>query len=119
MVTAGSAAEMPWRIPRRASIDTVNAVPRGARFSATIMVRPSAAMRSSVSAKQIRPRPYFAMKLMASGVTFSAAPGLRRANRRDVRIGAVLHQKLHGVDVHGVRRAPERGRPVEVFEAAV
>ena len=41
MVAARSAAEMPRPMPCRASIDTVNAVPSGARFSRTIMGNPS------------------------------------------------------------------------------
>ena len=56
-----------------ASIDTMNAVSKRAVFSATISGMSSSSSRSSVIGMQIRPRPCFAMKLIASGVTFSAA----------------------------------------------
>ena len=73
MVTARSCAETPVVMPCRASIDTVKAVPSGARLWLTIMDRPSSSMRSSVRAKQMRPRPYLAMKLIAAGVALLAA----------------------------------------------
>ena len=73
MVTARSSAEMPRVSPCRASMDTVNAVPSGAVFLATIIGRPKASIRSSAIGRQIKPRPYLAMKLMVSGVTVSAA----------------------------------------------
>ena len=41
IVVARSTAEMPRPMPLRASIDTVKAVPSGARFSVTIMASPS------------------------------------------------------------------------------
>ena len=73
-VAARSAAEMPVR---RAA-----AAPRSARrtpsrtasvFCDTISGISSSSSRSGVIDRQIRPRPYRAMKLIASGVTFSAA----------------------------------------------
>ena len=73
IVSARSRAEMPVVIPRRPSMLTVNAVCRGDRLSAAIIVRPSCATRSSVSDRQMSPRPSRAMKLIASGVTMSAA----------------------------------------------
>ena len=73
IVVARSSAETPRVTPCRASNDTVKAVPSGAVFLSTIIGRPNASMRSSAIGRQISPRPYFAMKLMASGVTFSAA----------------------------------------------
>src|SRR5262249_38978542 len=73
MVVARSCAEIPVETPCRASIEMVNAVPSEERFSETIIGSWSLAMRSSVSVRQMRPGPYGAMKLMASGVTFSAA----------------------------------------------
>jgi hypothetical protein len=72
-VVARSAAEMPVVIPRRASIETVKAVPRKEVLSATCVVRCNSSHRSSVSGKQIKPRALRAMKLIISGVTFSAA----------------------------------------------
>jgi len=73
MVAARSTAEMPRPMPWRASIETVNAVPSGARFSRTIIGRPSCSHWCSVSDRQMSPRPCVAMKLMCSGVTRSAA----------------------------------------------
>jgi hypothetical protein len=73
MVAARSAADMPRPMPCRASIDTVKAVPSGARFSRTIMGSPSCSHWCWVSDRQMRPRPCVAMKLMCSGVTRSAA----------------------------------------------
>src|SRR5262249_28762758 len=72
-VAARSAAEIPVVVRPRASIETVNAVPKLDVFSVTIGGSSSASQRSSVRARQIRPRPSRAMKLMAWGVTRSAA----------------------------------------------
>ena len=72
-VRARSAAEMPVVTPSAASIDTVKLVPCDARLVATIGGRPSCRQRSSVSVRQTRPRAWRAMKLIASGVTKSAA----------------------------------------------
>jgi hypothetical protein len=73
MVCARSAAEMPVETPSRASTLTVNAVPSEALFFSTIIGSRSRSMCSSVSVRQISPRACFAMKLIASGVTRSAA----------------------------------------------
>ena len=73
MVRARSAAEMPVVTPVAASIETVNAVPCWAPFFAVIGGSCSRSQRSRGSVRQIRPRPKRAMKLMASGVTWSAA----------------------------------------------
>ena len=54
-VAARSAAEMPVVVRPRASIETVNAVPKFEVFSSTIGGSSSSAQRSSVSARQIRP----------------------------------------------------------------
>ena len=64
---------MPVLMPSAASTLTVNAVPKRAVFSSVCGYRPSASHFSAVSGRQIRPRPNFAMKLIISGVTFSAA----------------------------------------------
>ncbi len=68
-----SAALMPVVTPSRASMLMVKAVERLARFWSTIIGRSRVRMRSSVRLRQIRPRPCRAMKLIASGVHFSAA----------------------------------------------
>src|SRR6185369_11226670 len=57
----------------RASMDSVKAVPKLEVFSADMGPRRRSSSRSSVIARQTNPRPYFAMKLMASGVMDSAA----------------------------------------------
>src|SRR5262245_127971 len=72
-VRARSAAEIPVVTPSRASTETVKAVWNGASFFAAIRSSPSSLQRSSVSARQIRPRPWVAMKLIASGVANCAA----------------------------------------------
>ena len=59
--------------PSRASIASQNAVPYCEVFSAVMFPMRRWSSRSSVIARQTKPRPYLAMKLIASGVTFSAA----------------------------------------------
>jgi len=73
IVRARSAAEMPVVTPSRASMETVNAVCSLARLSLTIGGRWSSAQRCAVSARQIRPRPSRAMKLIFSAVVNWAA----------------------------------------------
>ena len=73
MVRARSAALMPVVTPSRASIDTVKAVSMLVRLVRAIGSRPSWSARSLPSARQIRPRPWRAMKLIASGSP--SAPG--------------------------------------------
>ena len=73
MVWARSWAEIPVVTPSRASMASQKAVPYCEVFSLDMGPRRRWSRRSSVMAKQTRPRPNLAMKLMASGVTFSAA----------------------------------------------
>src|SRR3990170_5965784 len=73
MVVARSCAEIPVVTPLRASMETVNAVPNGEELSCTMGGRWSCFARSSVMLRQMSPRPWRAMKLIASGVTCSAA----------------------------------------------
>jgi len=54
-------------------METVKAVPKRERLSCTIIGMRSSSSRCPMIGRQISPRPYLAMKLMASGVTFSAA----------------------------------------------
>ena len=64
---------MPVVTPRRASTLTVNAVPSGASLCSVIGRRPRWSARSSVRQRQISPRAWVAMKLIASGVANCAA----------------------------------------------
>ncbi len=73
MVCARSAAEMPVVTPSRASTETVNAVCRRASLWLVIGGRSSSPQRCGVSARQMRPRPSLAMKLMFSAVANCAA----------------------------------------------
>ena len=73
IVRARSAALMPVVIPVRASIETVNAVPKAAVFSGVCGARARRSTISGARARHTRPRPWVAMKLMISGLTFSAA----------------------------------------------
>jgi len=73
MVCARSAAEMPVVTPEAASMDTVKFVPCTERLRATIGSRFSRSACASVIGMQTRPRPNFAMKLIFSAVTNSAA----------------------------------------------
>src|SRR4051812_19302849 len=72
-VCARSAAEMPVLVPSRASIDAQNAVSRTDGCSLRSSGICSWLRRSGIIARQINPRPCFAMKLIASGVTVDAA----------------------------------------------
>ena len=74
-VCARSAALMPVVTPSAASTLTVNAVPSGGPFlpGGCIIGSSSRSTCPAVRVRQIRPRPNLAMKLMASGVTISAA----------------------------------------------
>ncbi len=72
-VAARSAAEMPVVVRPFASIGAQKAVSKRDVFCDTISGISSSSSRSGVIDRQIRPRPYRAMKLIASGVTFSAA----------------------------------------------
>ena len=72
-VVARSAAEMPVLVDSFASTDTQNAVSNRDVFSRTIRGMSSRSSHSPVIGRQMRPRPCFAMKLMISGVVFSAA----------------------------------------------
>ena len=71
MVRARSAAEIPVVTPSRASIEMVKAVSCRDSLRRSIIVRPSCSVRIRVKARQINPRPYLAMKLIASAVAYS------------------------------------------------
>ncbi len=72
-VRARSAAEIPVVTPLAASMEAVKLVPIGERLSLTMRSSFSCRQRSSVSVRQTRPRAWVARKLIASGVTKSAA----------------------------------------------
>ena len=67
IVRERSGAEIPVVMPWRASMASVNAVALGVSLRLTIGFSPSCSQRSSVSERQISPRPWVAMKLIASG----------------------------------------------------
>ena len=68
MVRERSEAEIPVVTPSRASIDTVKAVSWRDSLRFGMSSSPSSRQRSGIKARQIRPRPNLAMKLMVSGV---------------------------------------------------
>ena len=72
IVLALSCAEIPVVTPSRASIETVKAVSKRVALFRDISGKPSCSTRDRCIARQIRPLAYFAIKLMASGVAFSA-----------------------------------------------
>ena len=76
-VLARSEAEMPLATPCRDSTETVNAVPYMVLLFDTMSGMRSSSRRWPVRGVQMRPRPYFAMKLTFSGVIFSA--GMQRS----------------------------------------
>ena len=100
MVCARSPAEMPVVTPSAASIETVKAVDWRWRLSRGINGKSSSATRPLVSDRQIRPRPYFAMKLIASGVaiwagmtkspSFSRSSSSTRMNMRPLRASSII-----------------------------
>ena len=73
IVVARSAAEMPVVTPSAASIDTVKLVENCASFLSTIKGKFRRLQRSAVIGRHTRPRACLTIKLMASGVTCSAA----------------------------------------------
>ena len=73
IVTARSAAEIPVVTPVAASIDTVKLVENCASFLSTINGRLRRLQRASVIGRQTKPLACVTIKLMASGVTCSAA----------------------------------------------
>ena len=67
-VRARSCADIPVVTPSRASIEIVKAVSCLEEFCVLIRLKPNWAIRSDVKARQIKPRPCIAIKLIASGV---------------------------------------------------
>ena len=72
IVCALSAAEIPVLIPSFASIEIVNAVKSFFWFEGFIKGSSSSFILCFVNAKQIKPLPYFALKLIALEVTICA-----------------------------------------------
>lgn len=68
MVSALSEALMPVVIPLAASTETVKFVLNDSRLLGTIMGNSSRMATDSVMGEQIKPRPYFVIKLTISGV---------------------------------------------------
>ncbi len=125
MVSDRSRAEMPVVVPWRASTLTVNAVWWRAWLSAVIIGSPSWATRSSVIDRQMRPRPSRAMKLIASGVTRSAAivrsPSFSRSSSstrmtmRPARIASMAARRRRDAPASA---APQRTTPY-LFRASI
>ena len=100
IVRARSAALIPVEMPSLASMETVNAVSLRLRLLLTIGCRPSVSARSLVSARQMSPRPWRAMKLIASGVaicagmtrspSFSRSSSSTRMNIRPLRASSMI-----------------------------
>ena len=100
MVRARSAALMPVEIPSLASIETVKAVSLRLWLVRVIGSSPSWSARSLVMARQISPRPWRAMKLIASGVaicagmirspSFSRSSSSTRMNMRPLRASLMI-----------------------------
>ena len=86
--------------PSRASIEAVKAVSSRVPLVRLIGCRPSWSTRSLASARQIRPRPCLAMKLIASGVaicagmtrspSFSRSSSSTRMNMRPLRASSMI-----------------------------
>ncbi len=99
-VRARSGAEMPVVTPSRASIETVKAVWSREAFCCAISGSFNRSTRSRVSARQIRPRPCLAMKLIAAGVaicagmmrspSFSRLSSSTRMNIRPLRASSMI-----------------------------
>ncbi len=99
-VRARSWAEMPVVTPSRASIDTVKAVSCREELEAAIIGNPRASSRSPGSVRQISPRPWVAMKLIAFGVhicagitrspSFSRSSWSTRMNIRPLRASSMI-----------------------------
>src|SRR6266545_1355502 len=73
IVRERSPAEIPVETPSRASIETVKAVPNGVSLRSVIGLSSSSVHRSGVRHRQMSPRPWVAMKLIASEVANWAA----------------------------------------------
>ncbi len=99
-VRARSGAEMPVVTPSLASIETVKAVCNRVALCCAISGSFNCSTRSRVSARQIRPRPYLAMKLIAAGVaicagmtrspSFSRSSSSTRMNLRPLRASSMI-----------------------------
>ena len=119
-VAARSAAEMPvrrtcaWlRSARRTPCSNARAC-----SALTISGMSSSSSRSGVIDRQIRPRPYLAMKLIASGVTFSAAivrsPSFSRSSSSTTMIIRPSRKAVDGV-FDAARTATASGRPWHLY----
>jgi len=124
-VCARSKAEMPVVTPSRASMETVKLVPNLDWFDWAMSGSSRRSIISGAMARQMSPRPYLAMKLMASGVVFSAAmtrsPSFSRSSSstmmtiRPCRMSSMASSMVHrGMDeprfVAARRRVASMGR---------
>src|SRR5512132_2113790 len=104
IVRARSEAEMPVVTPSRASIEMVKAVWCRDALRLGISGSFSSLTRARVNARQISPRPYFAMKLIAAGVaicagmtrspSFSRFSSSIRMNIRPLRASSMMSSML-------------------------
>src|SRR5512132_2302196 len=104
IVRARSEAEMPVVTPSRASIEMVKAVWCREALRLGISGSFSSLTRARVSARQISPRPYLAMKLIAAGVaicagmtrspSFSRFSSSIRMNIRPLRASSMMSSML-------------------------
>ena len=119
IVRERSGAEIPVVMPWRASMASVNAVALGVSLRLTIGFSPSCSQRSSVSERQISPRPWVAMKLIASGVanwaamtrspSFSRSSESRITTMRPARISSIASATEANWAVLIVIRRPSTG----------
>src|SRR5829696_10033818 len=111
-VWALSAAEMPVVMPSFASIEAVNAVPMREALWVTISGMSRRSTISPAMGRQIRPRPWAAMKLMSSGVTSSAAmvrsPSFSRSSSSHTMtiLPCLMSSTISSIGLNGIFDAP-------------
>src|SRR5919107_4789625 len=111
-VWALSAAEMPVDMPSFASMEAVKAVPMREWLCWTISGISSRSMISPAMGRQMRPRPYRAMKFMSSGVTSSAAivrsPSFSRSSSSQTMtiFPALISSMISSIGLNGILHAP-------------
>src|SRR4028119_1414826 len=111
-VWARSAAEMPVVMPSLASMETVKPVPMREELCTVICGMSSLSMSSSAIGRQMRPRPWVAMKFMSSAVTSSAAivrsPSFSRSSSSQTItiLPALMSSSISSIGLNGISRSP-------------